>query len=346
MTSLLIVLAAFASAAWLTRSFADPASRLHLLDHPNERSLHTRPTPRTGGVAIVIGVFVGGIALSLGAIDGIPREAFWLGGSAAVLALVSFVDDRRHVPVVYRLGAHAVAAGLLVLSGLLVKSVPLPGFGGDLPVWVCALATVLFVVWMINLYNFMDGMDGFAGGMAVFGFGAFATLGGMAGNEVFAVLNMVVVAAAAGFLVFNFPPARIFMGDTGSSTLGFLAAGMALWADRSGIAPLWVSVIVFLPFISDATVTLIRRVLRGDRVWEAHRTHFYQRLVRLGWGHRRTVLVEYGLMALCAVAALTAVGATERLQWATLVAVLLLHAGFFGWVRWLEARAMRGVGPL
>ena len=114
-------------------------------------------------------------------------------------------------------------------------------------------------------------------------------------------------AASAGFLTCNFPPARIFLGDTGSTALGFLAAACGLWGSRTGLFPFWVALLVFSPFIVDATVTLLRRLLRGEKVWEAHRSHYYQRLVLLGWGHRRTVLVEYALMLVCAGSAALAV---------------------------------------
>jgi UDP-N-acetylmuramyl pentapeptide phosphotransferase/UDP-N-acetylglucosamine-1-phosphate transferase len=132
---------------------------------------------------------------------------------------------------------------------------------------------------MTNLYNFMDGMDGFAGGMTLIGGLTLALLTATGNAWTISVLSSLLAGAAAGFLVHNFPPARIFMGDVGS---------------------LWVPLIVFSPFVVDATATLLRRALAGEKVWQAHRVHYYQRVVLLGWGHRRTVMVEYGLMVLCA----------------------------------------------
>jgi UDP-N-acetylmuramyl pentapeptide phosphotransferase/UDP-N-acetylglucosamine-1-phosphate transferase len=157
---------------------------------------------------------------------------------------------------------------------------------------------------MINLYNFMDGMDGFAAGMAVAGFGALSLAGWIADAPGFGLVSGLIAAAAAGFLIWNFPPARIFMGDAGSISLGFLAAAMSLWAARDGILALWASALVFSPFIVDATVTILRRATAGERIWEPHRSHHYQRLVRLGWGHRKTVLRAYVLMSACAASAL------------------------------------------
>jgi UDP-N-acetylmuramyl pentapeptide phosphotransferase/UDP-N-acetylglucosamine-1-phosphate transferase len=185
---------------------------------------------------------------------------------------------------------------------------------------------------MLNLYNFMDGMDGIAGGMAVFGFGTFAVFGLLAGATLFSVLNLIIAAAALGFLVFNFPPARIFMGDVGSSTLGLLAAALSLWGVRDGIFPFWIALLVFSPFIVDATVTLLRRLWRRERIWHAHKTHYYQRLVQAGWGHRKTVLLEYAIMLGCGISALWSMRATDEIQMAILIAWILFYFAFFFWV--------------
>jgi len=184
-------------------------------------------------------------------------------------------------------------------------------------------------------------MDGFAGGMAVIGFSTLAMLGWWVGDPVFAALNLVIAGAAAGFLVFNFPPARIFMGDTGSSTIGFLAAGMLLWAERRGVAPLWVSMLIFSPFVVDATVTLVRRFVRGEKVWKAHKSHYYQQLVQAGWGHRRTVLFEYLLMLFCAIAGMTAQVVSVPVQWGIVVSVAILYVGYIGTVQAVVTRGAK-----
>jgi len=325
--------AAFLVALLLTRLFLRPESRMHILDHPNERSLHFRPTPRTGGVAIVCGVVVGGVVGALIGGHPIPRAALWLGGLAVLMTSVSYWDDRRHLPVGFRLAVHFLVAVLLATAGVRLDTAVLPGASYALPAWLAGGASVLFAVWMINLYNFMDGMDGFAGGMAVIGFSTLALLGWWAGDQLFATLNLIIAGAAAGFLIYNFPPAQIFMGDTGSSTLGFLAAGMALWADSREVAPLWISVLVFSPFIVDATVTLMQRLVRREKIWQAHKNHYYQRLVQAGWGHRKTVLFEYCVMLLCAVAAMIAQVASVPAQWGIVVSIAILHVGFIGTVR-------------
>jgi UDP-N-acetylmuramyl pentapeptide phosphotransferase/UDP-N-acetylglucosamine-1-phosphate transferase len=310
-------LLALCLSAWLTRSFSHPASRFHVIDHPNERSLHSHPTPRSGGVAIFIalavavGFWVSGIELT--------SLFYGLGIGTALVAAMSFLDDRKGLPVRVRLPGHFAAAAFLVIGGLFLAGFSLPGLAWYWPQWLGILFSLLYLVWMINLYNFMDGMDGFAAGMAMIGFGIFALLGYLAGNPVFLVLNLLVVSASAGFLLFNFPPARIFMGDTGSSLLGLLAGGLSIWGAREEVFPFWVALLVFSPFIVDATVTLLRRLGRGERVWQAHKSHYYQRLVQSGWGHRKTVLYEYVLMLACGLSALLARNLESRGQFALIL---------------------------
>jgi UDP-N-acetylmuramyl pentapeptide phosphotransferase/UDP-N-acetylglucosamine-1-phosphate transferase len=301
---LLLAVLAFAVAAFLTRRFCDPDSRLHLLDHPNERSLHTLPTPRTGGIAILAGIF-SAIPVWLFTMGG-DSSIVWLVIGTALIAGLSFLDDRRGLPVVVRFFGHMVGACLVVLGAGFTLPTLFPGLPVVWPAWMGLGLSTLFLVWMVNLYNFMDGMDGFAGGMTLIGFGTFALLGLYAGNLPFASLSLAIAAAAGGFLVHNFPPARIFMGDSGSAALGLLSGGLSLWGSQEGIFPFWTALLVFSPFIVDASVTLVRRLSRGERVWQAHKSHYYQRLVQSGWGHRKTVLYEYVLMLACGLSALVA----------------------------------------
>ena len=295
---------AFVVAALLTRRFCDPGSRLYLLDHPNERSLHSQPTPRTGGVAILAG-FVLAIPVWLFAAVG-ASPIVWLMAGAGLIAALSFLDDRRGLPVVVRFLGHVIGAGIVVLGAGLILPPLFPGMSVPWPAWLGLGLSVLYLVWMVNLYNFMDGMDGFAGGMALIGFGTLAVFGLLGGNLLFTALSLTIAAAAGGFLLYNFPPARIFMGDTGSATLGLLAGGLSLWGTRDGIFPFWAALLVFSPFIVDASVTLVLRLFRGERIWQAHKSHYYQRLVQSGWGHRKTVLYEYVLMLACGLSALFA----------------------------------------
>ena len=295
---------AFLITAFLSRRFCNPASSLYLLDHPNERSLHTQPTPRTGGVAILTGIF-SVVFVWLFAVGGDNTSA-WLMAGAGLIAALSFLDDRRGLSARTRFFGHVIGAGLVVFGGDLVLPAFSSGMSAIESTWLGLSLSVLYLVWMVNLYNFMDGMDGFAGGMALIGFSTFAILGLLGGNLLFTVLSLVIAASAGGFLVFNFPPARIFMGDTGSAALGLLAGGLSLWGARDGLFPFWAALLVFSPFIVDASVTLVRRLFLGERVWQAHKTHYYQRLVQCGWGHRKTVLSEYTLVLACSFSALLA----------------------------------------
>ena len=317
---------AFTLAAALARWLAAGRGFV-VLDHPNERSLHDTPTPRTGGLAIVAGLVCGH---ALASFTGHGGVAVMVASGAAMVFAVSLWDDVRGVPILLRMLVQALAAALLMYAGLDIGVLVLPGLQVALDPVLAMLLGMLVVVWMTNLFNFMDGMDGFAGGMGVIGFAAFALLAWRAGDGELALRGMLIASACAGFLLVNFPPARIFMGDACSSVLGFLAAGMALEADRRGVFALWLGLLVFSPFVMDATVTLARRAVNREAIWRAHRSHFYQRLVQLGWSHRRTTLHGYLLMLACAASALGAQYAPWLVQagvlcaWGLIYAILML----------------------
>jgi len=327
---ILAELLTFIIAYFLTSYLSRPTSRICVLDYPSSRSLHGRVVPRTGGLAILGASIVGSLLISLILPDFSP--SFYPLFGFVPLTVMSFLDDRcGGVPFQWRLSVHVWAAASLILAGYAPDRLELLDFTWLLSDWIVIFYALLFTVWMINLYNFMDGMDGFAGGMAVIGFSTLAWLG--QADIGFVSVCLTVAAASAGFLVHNFPPAKIFLGDTGSTALGFLAAMCSLWGSKSGLFPFWVAILVFSPFIVDATVTLLRRLLRREKVWEAHRTHYYQRLVLLGWGHRRTVLAEYALMLVCAGSALLAVHLPPVGQgallggWALIYSLLMLAVG-------------------
>ena len=270
MTPLVAFLMCGLTLAWLIKR----SSRLPM-DHPNERSLHATPTPRIGGLGIMAGVAAATVWLASASLAPVMLAAF-------ALAALSVLDDVRGLPVALRFLAHFIAAGAALLA---------LGLGG----WGLLLAT-LAVVWMTNLYNFMDGADGLAGGMAAIGFGALALAAWGGGALVLAALCAAIAAAAVAFLRFNFPPARIFMGDAGSIPLGFLAATLGVFGARQDVWPWLFPLLVFSPFIVDASVTLVRRGLRGEKIWQAHRSHYYQRVVLLGATHRQLAWAAYALM--------------------------------------------------
>ncbi|WJF89579.1 glycosyl transferase [Paraburkholderia bonniea] len=300
------VVAAVASAAILRLLLQTGWAWRLATDMPNERSLHLRPTPRVGGWGLISSAVA---ALVLVA------PALWsVALGTAFLAVVSQIDDRRGLSARVRFTAHLVA----VLGFVALYPAPVP--------WWALACLVLLLLWLVNLYNFMDGSDGLAGGMAFFGFTGYA-LAALSARH--AELDLAwgaaaVAGAALGFLRFNFPPARIFLGDAGSIPLGFLAGALGYWGWQRGVWPLWFTAMVFAPFIADASLTLLRRLLRGERFWQAHREHYYQRMVRSGMGHAATARVWYGVMAAGIMLALYLLDSPEVIQWCVVSAWMIL----------------------
>ena len=300
--SLISFAVALLAVGWLARS---RALRL-AIDEPNARSLHTTPVPRTGGIGLLLGIASGWTLIT-------PNLPWPVWSALAIVITISLVDDMRGLSAAIRLAAHLLAAALAATALLI----------GESPLLVAG--AILAIGWMCNLYNFMDGSDGLAGGMTLSGFLAYALAAWLSGSTQFALLNLAIAAAAAGFLVHNFHPARIFLGDAGSVPLGFLAAAFGLTGWLQHDWTWWFPLLVFSPFIVDASVTLTRRLLTGARVWEAHRDHYYQRLVQLGMGHRKTALAEYALMAMCAISGLWAMTLEKTVQYLIFAAVVALY---------------------
>ncbi|WP_233828481.1 MraY family glycosyltransferase [Paraburkholderia sp. ZP32-5] len=287
-------------------------------DIPNDRSLHTRPTPRVGGWGIVPVTVV---------LIGLAAPSLWLPAlAAALLAALSQIDDRRGLPARVRFGGHAAAVAALVAV-----------YPADVPWWALPCMAVL-LVWLVNLYNFMDGSDGLAGGMALFGFGGYALAASVSlrPDAALAAASLIVAGAAAGFLLFNFHPARIFLGDAGSIPLGFLAGALGYWGWREGVWPVWFPALCFAPFIGDASVTLVKRLLRGEKFWQAHREHYYQRLVQSGLGHASTAWIWYLFMAVGIMLAICALQFALLYQWLAVAgwAAVLVVAGLCIDRRW------------
>ncbi len=300
--------------------------RTWLLDHPNARSLHHQPIPRSGGIALITGMLVGGGLLHIL----VPGQ--WAGVlllCALPVIVVSLLDDYRSQSPLLRLIAHSVSAGAIAfyfpLQPSELASFESVGFETHHVEIMGFLIATGIGIWCINLYNFMDGMDGLAGCMAVIGFGTLALWGWRADHLEFMHMNLLLVAVSSAFLCFNHPPARIFLGDTGACTLGLALAAMGLWAHHDGLTPGWLPLLVFSPFIVDATATLVRRIGRGEAVWQSHRSHHYQRLA-LKYGVVPTLRLEAGLMIACSLSALWAQQADAGGQgW-----VIGLWLGFYG----------------
>jgi Fuc2NAc and GlcNAc transferase len=281
---LILCAATFALAAPGTLCIRAIAIRSGMVDLPSQRSSHYVPTPRGGGLAIVVAHFIALIGLHVfGYIT--TRELIALIGGGGAVAFVGFLDDRQSVSATVRFMVH-LAAAIIVVA--LIGGVPMGGAadGGGRALWIGQLFGIAGIAWAINLFNFMDGIDGIAGAEAVFvslAAGAMIFLSshdaGLVGS--FGSLGM----ASLGFLVWNWPPARIFMGDVGSGFLGFMLAALALLASHRIRVPVQVWPILGGVFLVDASVTLIWRMVHGGRWYEAHRTHAYQRLARAWGGH-------------------------------------------------------------
>lgn len=289
-----------------------------VIDIPSDRSLHEQPTPRIGGVGLMAGILSGWAIM-------IRSTSLWIIAPLLILFIVSLIDDIKHLPVAKRLIAHAIAALLFIWGAGL--------FGQSL--WI-ALLCFLIILWATNLYNFMDGSDGLAGGMTLLGFTAYGIALLMHEQPAQAMLAFSVGAAALGFLYHNFPPAKVFMGDAGSIPLGFLAAALGLhgWLDDAWFW--WFPILVFSPFIVDASVTLLKRWAQGKAITEAHREHYYQRLIQMGWKHKHVAAAEYLLMLGALISGLlnihTELPGTLLMAWAGVYISLMLLIDYH-WAR-------------
>jgi UDP-N-acetylmuramyl pentapeptide phosphotransferase/UDP-N-acetylglucosamine-1-phosphate transferase len=277
--------------------------------------LHSNPKPRFGGLGIVLGVLAS--FLVVGDFQFAP-----LAMIALALAALSFCDDLWRLPIYVRLPLHVLAATLVFLF--------FPNDG-----WL-GLLVVPAIAWMTNLYNFMDGLDGLSGGMTVFGFLAYAIAASQAGSPAIAQISLSAVGAALGFLAFNIPPAKLFMGDVGAIPLGFLAGAIGYVGNVLDLWPLWFPVFVFSPFIIDATVTLLQRVARHEKVWLAHRSHYYQRMALTSLGKSGTTWRWYVAMAL--VSGLGVVFRDLPAVWAFLM-LLVSAATFYLAMRWIDEQS-------
>ena len=283
-----LILLAFASSLILTGAMRRYALHADLLDHPNVRSSHSTPTPRGGGIAIVFSSMAAAL-VAWWLAPTADRTVAILVGTSLVVAFVGFLDDHSGVPARWRFSAHAAAAAAALWAMHGIPSVPVFGHSLDLQ-WFGLLLAVVYLTWMVNLYNFMDGIDGIASIEAIT-----VLLGGtlcwwLASATPLWFIPVVFAAAVAGFLFWNYPPARIFMGDSGSGFIGMVLGLLSLWTAQEHTQVFWCWFILLGCFMVDATTTLVRRVRRGDKFHEAHRSHAYQFASRRFGSHQRVSL--------------------------------------------------------
>jgi UDP-GlcNAc:undecaprenyl-phosphate GlcNAc-1-phosphate transferase len=332
-----VVVAAIAAAV----TFA-VARRRFLLDHPNARSSHESAVPRAGGLGIVVATVVGIVALWLDGHPTVLRDPAFIAVLTGGLIAASggLADDIRARSSTVKLGFQIAAAAVAISLGLTVETIYVPGMG---PVGLGIFAIPLTLLWLValtNAFNFMDGIDGLAGGTAVIGFGflMFVALG--VGKVDESTIPCTLAAASLGFLLFNLPPARIFMGDVGSQFLGFSFAAVSVLLarhDTTGTLAFAVPLLLF-HFIFDTLFTAYRRWRRGERLTEAHRSHLYQRLTHAGFGHGRTTALLCAMGVLQGVGALWMTRAPEPSRLLVFVPALLIQIAYAIYVTRREAR--------
>jgi Fuc2NAc and GlcNAc transferase len=290
---LFFLLLAFSLSFFLTIFIRKYAISHQVVDVPNERSSHTLPTPRGGGVAIVVSFLLLLIAAGLA---GYVDTRHWLGFcvAGALVAILGFLDDHQHVAAGWRFLGHLVGAIILLVS--LGGLPPITFFGAlvDLSL-VGGVLACIGLVWLLNLYNFMDGIDGIASLEAVSVCVAGALIAYLAGYEQGIITPLLLAAAVTGFLLWNFPPAKIFMGDAGSGFLGLIIGGILVQAAWFSPDLFWCWLILLGVFVVDATFTLFVRLARGEKIYQAHRSHAYQSASRRYKSHKTVSLAVLGI---------------------------------------------------
>jgi UDP-GlcNAc:undecaprenyl-phosphate/decaprenyl-phosphate GlcNAc-1-phosphate transferase len=306
---LLIIFAitAFAGLAALTIIYRSPLA-IRIIDTPNERSLHEKPIPRVGGLGVFVALLSGSIAaiyLQFTTSASVKLAIF----GYIVLALVSLFDDVRQVSAASRFTAHCVvAAGWLAMTHT---------FSGSSILFTLVL---IGIVWAMNLYNFMDGSDGLAGMTALLGFSTYAVACTLNNNQELQIICVIMMGAISGFLYFNLPPARIFLGDAGSVPLGFLAAVVGIIGFVEGTWSAILPLTVFAMFWVDATFTLARRAKEGKKLWESHKEHWYQKAIQSGSSHRQVLLIHASCtLLLCIVSLISLVLHPHPSYWVQIV---------------------------
>lgn len=309
MVNLVIFISVFLLAWLLVGVFRIWSKTRRIVDVPNERSSHEQPTPVGAGIVIVVLTLSSMAAWEFANGNGLRLWPVYV--SSLAIAGVSWFDDIKHIPAPVRLTVHLLAASLIVWQiGAFDQVAISPGLAittGKLGI----VFTILWIVWLTNAYNFMDGIDGLAGLQSVTASAGWALLAAFFGLQSILVIALLIMASSLGFLVHNWPPARVFMGDVGSAFLGFMFAVipiLAVYSEGSELISSRIPIIglafVWL-FVADTVLTLVKRLVEGEKIWSAHRKHMYQRLVREGLSHMRVTGLYGILMALISAAALT-----------------------------------------
>jgi len=301
-----------------------------MLDIPNVRSLHTWPIPRGGGLGIVIVVLIGTWGLFYFRILSTPfREIAALSLGGGLVALVGWLDDIHNVPSRVRLIVHAVSSIIILMAIGHLNAVTVPVIG-DIRLYSIGIPfTLIWIIGLTNAYNFMDGIDGIAGGQAVVAGLGWTIIGLIGGQSFVGLMGVLLAASSLGFLFHNWPPARIFMGDVGSAFIGFTLAVLPIIAVQRNPRFMFAGILLVWPFIFDTSFTLVRRLIKKENVFEAHRSHIYQRLVIAGYSHRFVTLMYMGFSATGAILALFWVKGFHHFNALVILIPIVLFAGLW-----------------
>ena len=336
MIGIVLLIVALSGLSWfLIGRIGDWARRRAVLDVPDGRKQHDRPTPTGGGLAVAalcLGGLAGAGACGLVSLD---RRIVGYLAAALLVASVSWIDDLRPLSSRFRLFVHVAAAVLVLAVATPWNRIDLPVLGAwHLSHWGLAVGFV-WLVGLTNAYNFIDGLDGLAGTGAALAAGGWLVVAWLTGQPAVGLLAMLLLASTAGFLVHNWPPARIFMGDVGSTFCGFSLAAMGLLAADAEPRLAVTAVLFVWPFVFDAGLTFLRRVVRRENVFLPHRTHLYQRLAATGWPARRIVLL-YGGLTLIGLVLGIGFALEPGFGWPAILVPPICACGLWRLVRWRE----------
>ena len=293
--------------------------RLDILDEPNIRSSHSRPTPSTGGIAIVLTFLLGAlIVIIFPNVLSISRDPYLgLFFALMVIALVGLLDDLKVFnSFKAKLIGQVIAASMLISSGFIFDQVWLPLSGVFDLGWIGYPIALLWLVMFTNIFNFMDGLNGLAGGTAILAAIFLLLIASLESSPVIYVFCYAIAASIGGFFIFNFPHGRIFMGDVGSQFVGFAFGAMAIYSSQIDVSKISILVIplLFFNFLFDTLFTICRRFCRGEKITEAHRTHLYQLLNQLGWSHVQVSLFHFFFTCVQGIGVLVFVNTTTQKQ--------------------------------
>jgi UDP-GlcNAc:undecaprenyl-phosphate GlcNAc-1-phosphate transferase len=308
---------------------------VRIMDHPTPRSSHQNATPKGGGLSIVL-TFLVGVAVLYFIDNARIRQGYFVGlvGASITIAAVSFYDDVKDKPFLVKLYTQLLAVAVVLGAGIVIDVISVPGIGPVALGWMSWPISFLWIMGLTNAFNFMDGLDGLAAGTAAIASLFFLVITFTLGSSFVYIHCYTILAGTLGFLIYNFPPARIFMGDVGSATLGFVFATLAIIAARydASHTSFMVMPLLLFTFIYDTGFTLLRRLRAGENVTQPHKTHLFQLLHQMGWTHARVALAHYAAATVLGSLALWMSRIPGSKRAGVFVPVLLVHVAYSHYV--------------